>query len=127
MDQNTFHRVRIFTAIIVAGVCSVLVVQGNYVLPIIIGITAVTALYAAKKQVKGVLADERDYLVAGKAARWTLCIYTIAAAVGSLVLMALRQNRPDYELAAQILAYSACFLLIVQSLLLKFFLKKNNG
>ncbi len=127
MDKKTFYYVRIVTAMVVAAVCSIAVAQGNYILPLIVGITAAIAIYSVKKRVTGVLEDERDYLVAGKAARWTLSIYTIAAAIASLVLMAMRQNGPSYELVAQMFAYSACFLLIAQSLIFRSFSRKSNG
>jgi uncharacterized membrane protein len=120
MEQKTYNIVRIFCAMAVAGVCSIAVTQGNYVLPIIVGATAAFALYAMKKRVNGVLADERDYQIAGTAARWALYIYAVAAAVGSMVLMAARQGRPGFEPAAQILAYSACALLIMQGLFFKY-------
>jgi uncharacterized membrane protein len=126
MDKKTFNYVRIFTAMIIAAVCSVSVTLGNYILPLVVGVTSAVVIYAMKKQVKGVLADERDYQVAGKAARWTLYFYTVAAAVSSLVLMAVRGNGSGYELAAQIFAYSACALLITQSLLFKIFSRTSN-
>ena len=113
--------VRIVFAMVIAMVCSISVTQGNYILPIIIGITAAFALYAMKKKVSGVLADERDYNIAGNAARWSLNLYAVFAAIGSMVLMAVRAGNPQFELAAQILAYSACALLIAQSLLFKYF------
>jgi uncharacterized membrane protein len=121
MDKKTFYVVRIVFAMVVAAVCSISVVQGNYILPIIVGITAAFVLYAMKKRVTGVLADERDYKVAGDAARWSLNIYAVFAAIASMVLMASRAGNPQFELAAQILAYSACALLIAQSLLFKYF------
>jgi uncharacterized membrane protein len=110
-------------AVVIAGVVSMSVVQGNYILPLIIAITAAVVLYIMKRQVTGVLADERDYLVAGKAARWASSIYAILAAAGSMVLMAMRAENPIYETIAQVLAYSACFLLIMQSILFKIFSK----
>lgn len=125
MQQKTFYIVRIVFAIAVAMVCSVSVVQGNYVLPIIVAVTAAFGLFTLKKRVTGVLADERDYQSAGNAARWSLSIYVITAALGSLALMAMRANNQEYELAAQILAYSACALMIMQSLLFKYFQRRQ--
>lgn len=121
MNQKTFYTVRIIFAMVIAMVCSISVVQGNYILPIIIGITAAIVLYAVKKRVSGVMADERDYKIAGNAARWSLNLYAVFAAIGSMILMASRAESPQFELAAQILAYSACALLIAQGLLFKYF------
>ena len=125
MKQKTYKIVRILFAMLVAMICSISVVQGNYVLPLFVGITAAIALYAVKKRVSGVLADERDYRNAGDAARWSLNIYAVLAAIASMVLMASREVNSQFELAAQILAYSACGLLIAQSLLFKYFQEKK--
>ncbi|MFA6376500.1 MAG: DUF2178 domain-containing protein [Candidatus Paceibacterota bacterium] len=121
MNQKTFYTVRIVFAMLVAAVCSIAVVQGNYILPIVVGITAAIALYMMKKRVNGVMADERDYRNAGDAARWSLNIYAVFAAIVAMILMAQRATDFRYELAAQILAYSACALMIMQSLLFKYF------
>jgi uncharacterized membrane protein len=126
MDQKTYQTVRVFFAMIIAGVVSISVVQGNYILPIVIAVTAAVALYTIKKRVTGVLADERDYQVAGNAARWSLNIFAVFASIGSLFLMANRAANAQFELSAQILAYSACGLMIMQSLLFKFFQNKKG-
>jgi uncharacterized membrane protein len=120
MNQKTFYTIRIVFAMVIAVVCSIAVVQGNYVLPIIVGVTAALVLFSMKKQVTGVLADERDYKIAGKAARWSLGVYAIVAAIVSMVLMARRVDNPGCESIALVLAYSACALLIVQSLVFKY-------
>jgi uncharacterized membrane protein len=125
MDKKTYNTLRIIFAVLVAAACSISVVRGNYILPIIIGITAAFVLYAMKKKVAGVLADERDYQAAGNAALWSLSIYAVFAAISSMYLMAQRSVDPGFELAAQILAYSACALLIMQSLLFKYFQGKK--
>jgi uncharacterized membrane protein len=125
MNQKTFYTVRIIFAMVIAMVCSISVVRGNYILPIVIGVTAALALYAMKKQVSGVMADERDYKIAGDAARWALNIFAVFAAIGSMVLMASRAGNPQFELAAQILAYSACALMILQSIFFKYFQNKK--
>lgn len=127
MDKKTYLFFRLLVVALVAGIVSVSVVQGNYIVPMVVAITAALVIYAAKKRVKGVLADERDYQIAGSAARWSLNVYAAFAAVTSMILMAQRSANPIFEPVAQVFAYSACALLITQSLLFKYFQNKNNG
>jgi uncharacterized membrane protein len=49
------------------------------------------------------------------------------AAIASMVLMALRKTDPSFELLGQTLAYSTCFILLLQSGLFYFFSKKDHG
>jgi uncharacterized membrane protein len=80
-----------------------------------------------RRRVSEVISDERDYYIAGNAARWTISIYAILAAFGSIVLMALRKTNPSLELLGSTLAYSACFVMLLQSALFYFFAKKDHG
>jgi uncharacterized membrane protein len=125
MKQKTYKTFSMFMAMVLAAICSISVVQGNYILPIFAAITAALVMFAAKKQVEGVLADERDYQNAGNAARWALNIYVMTAAITSIVLMGMRAANPVFELLAQVFAYSACSLMISQSLLFKYFQTKK--
>ena len=125
MTQENYKIFRIFLAMAVAMLCSVSVVAGNYILPIVVAATAMLIMVAAKKRVEGVIADERDYKNAGDAARWSLNLYTILAAISSMVLMALRQENLFFEPIAQVLAYSACGLMILQSFLFRYFQGKK--
>lgn len=121
MNKKTYLKMRLVFAAVIAGVVSISVTQGNYLIPLIIAVTAALALYAMKKSVKEVIEDERDYQTAGNAARWSVIIYATLAAAGSMVLMSMRQQDPSYELAGSVLAYSACFLMLLQSILFKYF------
>jgi len=125
MNKKTFNAFRIFFALIISTVVASSVVRGNYILPVIIAATAMYAVYAMKKRVSDVLADERDYQIAGKAARWAVCAYTSFAAIASIIFMSMRAQNPQFEIAGSVLAYSACALMIVQSLLFKIFSRKN--
>lgn len=125
MKQKTYKNFRIFFVMILAGICSASVVHGNYILPIVAAITAAIVMFGVKKRVEGVLADERDYKNAGDAARWTLAVYAMGAALAGMVLMAMRQSNSFFEPIAQVLVYSACGLMIFQSLLFKYFQSKK--
>lgn len=121
MKQKTYKIFRMFFVMILAGICSASVVRGNYVLPIVVAVTAAIVMFGVKKRVEGVLADERDYKNAGDAARWALTVYAMGAALAGMTLMATRTNNLLFEPIAQVLVYSACGLMVVQSLLFKYF------
>jgi len=125
MNKKTYVWARMVLAVLVAGIVSTSVVGGNYVIPIIVAIGAAFALYLMKKSVKEVIEDERDYYLAGNAARWTVLIYASIAAIGSMIFMAMRAQNTSFELVASVLAYSACGLLILQSILFKVFQNKK--
>ncbi len=114
-------------AAVVAGVVSVSVVSGNYIVPLAVAVTAAIVMYAAKKRVEGVIEDERDYQTAGNAARWTVNIYAAVSAVAAMMFMAMRGQNPGYEAFGSFLAYSACALMLMQSVLFKYFQGKSNG
>ena len=125
MDKKTYLAVRVITAMLLAAIVSVSVTQKNYIIPFVAIVAAIALLMAAKKKVNAVLEDERDYYLAGNASRYALSIYCIFAAIGSLVLMAMRDSNPDFGLIGSLLAYSTCGLLILQSIIFKIMTNKN--
>lgn len=127
MDKKTFDRVRMITAAVLAGIVSISVVQGSYVVPLVATLTAVAMIAVMKKKVTGVIDDERDYQVAGNAARWTISVFAILSALGSIILMAQRNANPAYELLGSTLAYSACFVLLLNSGFFYYFSNKGDG
>jgi len=103
-------------AVSLAAVMSQAVVLKNYYLAFAAVLIAVLLLMVMRRQVKEVLADERDYKIAGDAARWSLTIFSILGAVGSFLLLTGRSYYPEFETAGSVLAYAVCFLLIIYSL-----------
>lgn len=127
MSLNVYNGIRIAIAAILGGMVSFSVAKGDYIIPIVAVITALVFLAAMKRKVKGVINDERDYFVAGNAARWTLSIYAILSAMGSVILMSLKESDPSFELLGSTLAYSACFILLLNSALFAIFSKKDDA
>jgi uncharacterized membrane protein len=127
MNLKTYNKTRMAIAAVLGGLVSFSVVSENYVLPMIATVTALILVLALRRRVSEVISDERDYHIAGKAARWTISVYAILAGLGSIVLMAFRKTDPSLELLGSILAYSACFVMLLQSALFYFFAKKDHG
>lgn len=127
MNKKTFDRIRMATAAVLGGIVSISVAQGSYAIPLIATLTALVLMVAMKKKVTGAIDDERDYQVAGNAARWTISAFAILSALASIILMAQRNANPAYELLGSVFAYSACFVLILQSAFFYYFNQKGDG
>lgn len=127
MNKKTYDAIRITTAAVLGGIVSISVARNNYIIPLIAMATAFAIIISMKKKVTGVIDDERDYHVAGNAARWTVSIFAILSAFGSIFLMSMRSSDPAYELLGSMFAYSACFVLFLQSALFYYFANKSDG
>ncbi len=101
------------------------VILNNYILAIVAVVSAIVIIVASKKKVKQVLSDERDYALAGKAARISLSIFSVVGAVITSVFMFLRDTNPAYEIIGSVMAYSVCALLLIYSIAFKFYEKQN--
>lgn len=123
MTSKQFIFVRLLVVMLIASTISSFIIAGNYMVPIIVAITGAITLYAMKKKVKDVIEDERDYEVAGKAARYAITVYTAISSLVIIVLFSQREGRPEFELVGSVLAYSICALMILYSLIFKYYQK----
>lgn len=125
MDIKTYAILRTIIVVLLAAIFSASVAANNYIIPFAAAIAAMAVLIPMKKKVQAVLEDERDYFLAGNAARYALSIYCVFGAIASLVLMANRNVNPEFELIGSLVAYSTCGLLILQSIIFKIMKNKN--
>lgn len=128
MSLKQYRVCRLAIIIVLAISISVSIAIKNYYLPIIFMLSAFAAMYYCRKQLKTdkVIADERDYQVAGKAARYAIFIYGWLGAIGTFVLIALSNKGQIYYDLSQYLAFSVCFLLLLNAFLFKYLSKKGK-
>jgi uncharacterized membrane protein len=124
MNYDQFKVMRIVTAMIVAIIMSFAVTLHSWILAIADVLLAIVIIFAAKKQVKDVLADERDYYIAGKAARYALSIFCIIEVIFAFYFMVLSKDT-NAEVIGSVLAYSTCGLLLLNSLIVVY-LQRNE-
>jgi len=124
MTVKKYLYFKLVIATILSGVISSSIVRGNYILPIVALIASVGFIYFAKKRVEGVVEDERDYKIAGKAARYSISIFGAISGIIVIVLFSLRGNNPTFEIIGSTLAYAVCGLLITSSLIFKYYQNK---
>jgi uncharacterized membrane protein len=127
MTTKQFQGVRIAVAIMLATSVSIAVSRGSYIAPVIAVIAGLIIISLAKRQVKDVLADERDYKLAGTAARWSLSIFSIIMLIGFFILFALKDKNPELANMATLFAYLTCGLMLLNSLVFYFLRYKESG
>ncbi len=126
MTKKRFLIYRIITVIILGAVTGASVSYGNWYLPMLCIMGAWVFLYGLRSRVKEVLADERDYGIAGRAALSAMRIYSMIAVIAGLVLyIAQRENEVLFGIGSTLM-YSAFFLMLLYTILFKIYAKKDG-
>lgn len=122
MTKKQYLFCRLAVIVLLSFSISTSLSLGNYYLPLVFMLTATAALYYCRKQLKtkDVLVDERDYQLAGRAARYAIFIYGWLGAIGTFILMALSDKRGDLYIVSQYLAFSVCFLMLANVLIFRY-------
>lgn len=126
MSEKTFLICKIITVMALGAIVSVSINYNNWYLPVIFTVASFALLYTLKKKVKGVVADERDYKIGGKASRLAITIYTVLSVVFGLVLYVEGKDNEVLFALGNLLLYSACFLMLLYSVLFKIYIKKDE-
>lgn len=124
--QYTICRLVITIILVISIIISINL--ENYYLPIIFLLSSFAGMYYCRKQYnpKKILVDERDYQVAGNVARYTITIYGFLGAIGTFILMAISQKEGNLYAVSQFLAFSVCFLMLLNVFLFKYLNKKGK-
>lgn len=117
MDYKQYRTARIIIAALIAVVISQAVIFKSYILALFAVLIGMLVMYFIKKQVKDILADERDYNIAGKSARHAMGIFSIVGAAATFFFVFQRDGNPAYEIIGSVLAYSVCGLLLLYSII----------
>jgi uncharacterized membrane protein len=120
MTLKKYQQIKLAVTIVIAMIFSQAILYQNYLIPLATLVVASLVLIWLRHQVKEVIADERDYALAGKSASWAIQIYSWMAVVTMFVLYAFKNLNPAYEPIAMTLAYSTCLLMFTYSLIFKF-------
>jgi uncharacterized membrane protein len=120
MTLKKYQQIKLAITVLIAVIFSQSILYKNYLIPLATLIISSSVLILLRRQVKEVIADERDYATAGKSASWAIQIYSWIAVVAMFILYAFKDLNPTYEPIALTLAYSTCLLMIVYSFIYKF-------
>lgn len=128
MTKKQYMICRLAIIVLLSFLISLSISLNNYYLPLVFAATAAAGLHYCRKQLKTgeIIADERDYQVAGKAARYAISIYSLLGVVGVFVLMAISHKNGMLYILSQYLAFSICFLMLLNAFLFKYLNKKGK-
>ncbi len=115
MTLKKYRYYRLALAMILAASISSLVATGNYLLPLIAATFAWLIMYNIRQHVDGILADECDYALAGKSARYTLSAVSMLMMVAFFILMHFAKNNEAFHNLAMLLAYLTYTLLLINA------------
>ncbi|MFA5270400.1 MAG: DUF2178 domain-containing protein [Patescibacteria group bacterium] len=121
MSLKQFQTLKMVSAIIVGILVGYSITVENYLIPLISVTVLSVILFWARGRVKEVIADERDYETGGHAARWAIQIFSWVAIVTMFVLLYEKALNPVFEVVAYVLAYSVCGLMLLYSLLFRYY------
>jgi len=127
MTKKALSIYRIIAVIIVTIIVSISINYGNWYLPVISIMASWLFLYTLRRKVKEVIADERDYIIAGKASGLTMKIYISSSVIIGMILYSTgKENEILFNIATTLL-YSACFLMIFYAVLFKIYERKDKN
>ncbi|MDO8468655.1 MAG: DUF2178 domain-containing protein [Candidatus Peribacter sp.] len=121
MTLKQYTTFRIIIAVLLAAFIASSVVRHDYFWPVVAMVLAMLILFVLRSRVKEVLADERDYALGGKAARWAMQIFSLVAVIVMFIFLNLGESDPQQTVVAHVLAYSVCALMLLYSALFGIF------
>lgn len=123
MSYKQFRFAKIFIAMFIGFASGQAIVLNNYWVIIVAIAIGMALSFFLRGRVKEIIADERDYEIAGKSARYTMTAFSIIGCVLSLVFMSLRHLNPIYETIGSVMAYTVCIYLLCYGLIFNYLSK----
>jgi len=121
LNLKQYRTIKIIIVFGLAFFVSQSIVFRNFFAPVVLlAISSLVLLYLRKK-VKGILADERDYAMVGKSAFLAIQIYSWIAVVCMFLFYAMSDLNPYYEAIAMTLAFSTCILMLLNSVIFRYY------
>lgn len=129
MNKISYKRYRAYKliiTIILVAIMSTFVGLGNYIGALIVFGVAIVLIFILRKNVKGVLNDERAYNIGGKAARIVLTVFALLMAVAGIVLVSLREQNIQFLIIGNILLFLECGMMLLYAILFRYYSNKKN-
>ena len=128
MKLKHYKIIKLLITVLLAVIFSQGVIYKEYLIPLAAMVISALLLTHLRGRVKEIVADERDYEVAGKAALIAIRIYAWIAVIPMMILYAYRDLNPGYQAVAMTLAFSTCILMLIYSFIFRYHNKiKFNG
>jgi uncharacterized membrane protein len=128
MSYKTFRMWQGIMGMVIGGVTGLSVALGVWIVPIPVIFVGLIIITILRRRVKEVIADERTYAVAEKAARLTFQIAVIGlAAIGIVLLVVSHGTSHELTQTGFAFEYAACALLVINALAYNYYSRKLGG
>lgn len=115
MTLKQFQSVKTAVTLIISAIAARSIIINSYWFLLTAVTLGAALILVLRGRVNEIIADERDYEIAGKAARYAITIISSVGSVVVLVLMSLRNTNPIYETVGSVIAYVICSYLLLYS------------
>lgn len=115
MTIKKYTFLKLLIVMLISALTSYSISIQNYFLPIPIILGLAAFLYIIRSKVTDVMADERDYKIAGQAARYTLFVFSLLGVVLMFILLNLGINNNLYQILGNALASTVCLVMLINA------------
>ncbi|MDD3302453.1 MAG: DUF2178 domain-containing protein [Candidatus Gracilibacteria bacterium] len=126
ISLKKYNKIRFIIVILIAIIISQSLVYENYIIPIFVIIIGSLILFFIRGKVKEIIADERDYIIGGKAAIYSIQIFSWIGAISMFILYYFQNSYPIFETIAQTLGFLICFLMLLYSFIFSLLNKEGK-
>jgi uncharacterized membrane protein len=124
LTLKQYKIIKLTIAFVLAFAISQSIVFKNFFIPVILTTIGLLLLIYFKRQVKDIMADERDWATGGRSALLSIQIYSWISVVFMFLFYALSEIDAIYYPIAMTLAFSVCGLMFLYSGIFYFLNKK---
>ncbi len=124
MKIKQYKLYKLLIVMVLAAIVGSFVTAGNFIIPLIVLLAAVTFMLLLKRNVNETMTDERIEHIAGRASRLTFTITMFLMAIAGLILIALRDKCPECYTLGNVFAYLACGMLLIYAVIFKYYSRK---
>ena len=119
MSLEKYNKIRLAMVVIISLIISQSLALKNFIIPLFTVIIGSLILMLLRRKVDEVMADERDYVLAGKSALLAIQIYSWISVIIMFGLYSFSDLNPANESVAKTLAFSVCGLMILYSIIFR--------
>jgi uncharacterized membrane protein len=128
MSYNTYRKWQAVSGMVIGGVTGASVAMDNWIVPVVTIIICISIMTFLRRRVKEIVADERTFAVAGKAARLTMLIGIFGMVIiGAIFIFVGRDSAPELTQLGFTLVYAACAFLVINYIAYYYYNNKLGG
>jgi uncharacterized membrane protein len=129
MNIKTYRIWQLITVAVVGAVVGMSAIWGTWIPSLAAVVAGMAVTLIIRRNVKGIIADERNYTVAYKASRITIAIGMFCLTAAGLILVAINRNNLDTTQSQTgfALLYATCGLMVIYNLAYTYYNRKLGG